>query len=175
MSETGTKNRDHRGDKVRRIGRRRRVPAATYSGRRAALSAASLVVLAESCSFDGAVSFSRAGHSRVAVRSDCVFAITCCSDEVGVSRPCTLSALEADAELVVGDHCRTSGSVVAVLESVVLGHDVLCGANVVTIGPASVVATESAVAGSASPRVVVAACPTVVVFEAGPTFPSCRS
>jgi acetyltransferase-like isoleucine patch superfamily enzyme len=131
MSETPWDKRDYRWAAVRRIERQRRSLGLAYYGRRAALSAAYWgVELGQSCSFYGPIMFNRTGYSRIAIGSDCVFRSAYWSNEIGVNRPCMLSTLAPEAELLIGDRCGLSGTVIAASESVVLGDDVLCGANV---------------------------------------------
>ena len=129
--ETPHMTRDYRWAVVRRIEQQRRLLALTYFGKRAKLAAAYWgVELGESCSFYGPILFNRTGHSRIAIGSDCVFRSAYRSNEVGVNRPCMLSTSAPGAQLVIGDGCGLSGTVIAASESVVLGRNVLCGANV---------------------------------------------
>lgn len=123
--------RDYRWAAVRRIERQRRALALAYYSKRASLSAVYWgVELGQSCSFYGPVMFNRTGQSRIVIGSNCVFRSAYWSNEVGVNRPCMLSTLAPSAELLIGDGCGLSGTVIAAAESVVLGNNVLCGANV---------------------------------------------
>ena len=125
------KNTDYRWALVRRIEQQRLRVALAYYRKRAELSAAYWgVELGEDCSFFGPVLFNRTGHSRIVVGSRCAFRSAYWSNEMGVNRPCMLSTSAPHAELAIGDGCRLSGTVIAAAERVVLGANVLCGANV---------------------------------------------
>ena len=131
MSEPPPQRRDFRWAAVRRIEGQRRALALAYFGKRAALSAVYWGVdLGESCSFYGPILFNRTGYSRIAVGPNCVFRSAYRSNEAGVNRPCMLSTLAPGAELLIGRGCGLSGTVIAAAERVVLGDNVLCGANV---------------------------------------------
>lgn len=131
VSQTPSKKTDYRWAAVRRIERQRLALALAYFRKRAVLSAAYWgVELGEACTFHGPIMFNRTGHSRIVIGSNCVFRSAYWSNEVGVNRPCMLSTSAPGAELVIGDGCGLSGTVIAAAESVVLGDNVLCGANV---------------------------------------------
>lgn len=131
MSQVPRKKTDYLWAAVRRIEGQRHALALAYYGRRAAASAAYWgVELGGSCSFYGPVLFNRTGHSRIVIGSNCVFRSAYWANEVGLNRPCMLSTSAPGAEIVIGDGCGLSGTVIAATESVVLGEHVLCGANV---------------------------------------------
>jgi len=88
------------------------------------------VELGSGCRFYGPTLFSRTGHSRLAVGDGCVFRSSLRSNRVGLNRPCMLTTREPGAELVIGDGCGLSGTVIAAAESVLVGERVMCGANV---------------------------------------------
>jgi acetyltransferase-like isoleucine patch superfamily enzyme len=116
---------------VRRAEQARLAVALAYYGRRASVSAAYWgVELGGGCSFYGPVLFSRTGHSRLSIGADCVFRSAYWSNRIGLNRPCMLSTVSPVAELIVGDGCGLSGTVISAAERVELGKNVLCGANV---------------------------------------------
>lgn len=131
MSGPTPKKRDYRWALVRRIEQQRLRVALAYYRKRAELSAAYWgVELGQDCSFFGPTLFNRTGHSRIVIGSGCVFRSARWSNEMGVNRPCMLSTSAPHAQLTIGKGCRLSGTVIAAATSVVLGKNVLCGANV---------------------------------------------
>jgi acetyltransferase-like isoleucine patch superfamily enzyme len=122
---------DYRWALVRRIEQQRLRVALAYYRKRAELSAAYWgVEIGENCAFFGPMLFNRTGYSRIAIGSGCVFRSAYWSNEIGVNRPCMLSTKAPHAELAIGDGCRLSGTVITSAERVILGENVLCGANV---------------------------------------------
>lgn len=72
----------------------------------------------------------RTAHSEIAIGDHCRFRSTFWSNRIGINRPCALSTLRPGALLKIGNHCGLSGTVISAATSVVLGDNVLCGANV---------------------------------------------
>lgn len=139
FSETGDNKRqdaspagrDYRWAAVRRIQHHReRLLLRYYSARATASARYWGVELGSSCDFYGPVLFRRTGRSRIRVSARCVFRSAYWSNGAGIDRPCMLSTLCQGAELLVGEACGLSGTVIAAADSVVLGSGVSCGANV---------------------------------------------
>jgi acetyltransferase-like isoleucine patch superfamily enzyme len=123
--------RDYHWAAVQRIERRRHALLLAYYAKRATLAAMYWgVSLGEGCSFYGPLLFNRTRHSRITVGMDCVFRSAYWSNPIGLNRPCMLSTLKPEAELLIGQGCGLSGTVISAAESVILGREVRCGANV---------------------------------------------
>jgi acetyltransferase-like isoleucine patch superfamily enzyme len=123
--------RDWRWAIVRRLESGRESLRLEYYGLRAATAARYWgVELGPDCRFLGPVLFSRTGYSRIQVGESCVFRSAYWANRVGVNHPCMLTTREPGAELIIGPRCGLSGASVTAAERVVLGSDVLCGANV---------------------------------------------
>lgn len=122
---------DYRAVVVHRIERARLAMTLAYHARRASLSAAYWgIELGDDCSFYGRVLFNRERYSRLSIGNKCVFRSAYWSNRIGLNRPCMLSTISPVAELIVGDNCGLSGTVISAAERIVLGKGVLCGANV---------------------------------------------
>ena len=110
---------------------RRDSAAAVFYGRLAGLSAAYWgVTVGPGCIFYGKVLFRRDRSSVLSVGEHCIFRSAVWSNRAGINRPCMLSTLASDAELLIGTGCGFSGTAVAAAESVVIEQGVVCGANV---------------------------------------------
>jgi acetyltransferase-like isoleucine patch superfamily enzyme len=49
---------------------------------------------------------------------------------VGVNRPCGISTYSKSAQIIIGNNCGFSGTILGAANSIALGEHVLCGANV---------------------------------------------
>jgi acetyltransferase-like isoleucine patch superfamily enzyme len=131
MEDASPEKRDYRWAIVSRLEEGRARIGLAYFRRRAALSAAYWDVdLGPGCSFYGPIVFVRVGSSRISVGAECVFRSSYRSNQIGLNRPCMLSTLRRGAELIIGDGCGLSGTVISAAERVVLGRGVRCGGNV---------------------------------------------
>lgn len=88
------------------------------------------VELGAGCRFYGRISFQRHLASRIRIEGDCVFRSDRTSNRIGVNRRCLISTLKPGSKIVVGRRVAMSGTVLGAAESITLGDDVLCGANV---------------------------------------------
>jgi len=76
--------------------------------------------------------FRRAEHSFINIGTDCNFrSLRRWTGQVGLTRPCTIQTLRAGARLIIGNHCGFSSTAVSAAESIEIGENVLCGANVI--------------------------------------------
>ena len=83
------------------------------------------------CRFLGAAYFRRMPGSAIRIGNRCRFRSAArWTSQVGITRPCCIQTLRQFGNVVVGDDCGFSGTVIAAAESIVLGQNVLCGANV---------------------------------------------
>lgn len=79
--------------------------------------------------FMGRPRFRRHPGSRVVIGPGCRFNSSPSSNLIGVNRPCIVSTLKEGAELVIGDGCGFSGTVIGCATRITLGRNVRCGAN----------------------------------------------
>lgn len=82
------------------------------------------------CIFHGRISWWRTPDSIIEIGQDCVFRSGKWSNRVGLNRPCMVSTLRHNAIVSIGDNCGFSGTVIAAADSIRIGSNVLCGANV---------------------------------------------
>lgn len=67
--------------------------------------------------------------SRINIGSNCVFRSKEHSNLIGINRSCSLSTIQPDAEITIGDNCGFSGTVIGAFNSITIGDHVKCGAN----------------------------------------------
>lgn len=88
------------------------------------------VHLAKGCAFYGKTLFHRCTGSKIDIGSNCVFRSAQWSNKVGLNRPCMISTLYPQAEIIIGDRVGMSGTVIGAATSIRIGNDVMCGGNV---------------------------------------------
>jgi acetyltransferase-like isoleucine patch superfamily enzyme len=88
------------------------------------------VELGPGCRFYGRVSFERSLGSTIRIGGGCTFRSDKTSNRIGVNRPCLISTLKPGATIAIGQRAGLSGTVVGAADSITIGDDVLCGANV---------------------------------------------
>ena len=87
------------------------------------------VNLGRGCRFHGRARFRRYPASRVAIGKNCTFLSSPSANLIGVNRPCLVSTMADQAEVQIGNNCGFSGTVIAAFKQIVLGDNVICGAN----------------------------------------------
>ncbi len=87
------------------------------------------VKLGHGCRFHGRARFRRYPASRVAVGENCTFLSSPNANLIGIDRPCLVSTMAAEAEVRIGNDCGLSGTVIAAFKQIILGDNVICGAN----------------------------------------------
>jgi acetyltransferase-like isoleucine patch superfamily enzyme len=101
------------------------------SGKAAQVAAAYWgIELGDGCVFYGRPIFRRERSSRIVVSQRSVFRSAAASNAAGLTRRCLIATLAEGAVLEIGRRCGMSATVVAAAERVIIGDDVLCGANV---------------------------------------------
>ena len=80
--------------------------------------------------FFGKTYFSRAFNSEIKIGENCQFRSATWSNKAGINRNCMISTLQPQAKIIIGKRTGFSGVVIAAAESITIGDDVLCGANV---------------------------------------------
>lgn len=79
--------------------------------------------------FWGTACMVRFPGSTIQIGDRCSFRSDKTSNLIGVNRKCILSTHSKSASLKLGNNCGLSGTVIGCKEKIVLGNDVLCGAN----------------------------------------------
>lgn len=87
------------------------------------------VRLGKGCSFVGHPRFVRFPNSYIEIGPDCRFNSSYNSNLIGVNRPCIISTLADQAELLIGEGSGFSGTVISAAQKIILGRNVRCGAN----------------------------------------------
>jgi len=79
--------------------------------------------------FWGRIYVARYPNSTISIGDGSSFRSDKDSNLIGVNRKCILSTHSRTAELIIGNNCGFSGTVIGVKEKITFGNDVLCGAN----------------------------------------------
>jgi acetyltransferase-like isoleucine patch superfamily enzyme len=79
--------------------------------------------------FWGTACMVRFPGSTISIGDKCSFRSDKNSNLIGVNRKCILSTHSKNASLQLGSNCGLSGTAIGCKERIVLGNDVLCGAN----------------------------------------------
>jgi len=79
--------------------------------------------------FHGKTWFRRFPGSTISLGRDCQLLSSPTANLIGINRPCMISTMAANAEILIGNDCGFSGTVIAAFQSIVLGDHVICGAN----------------------------------------------
>lgn len=67
--------------------------------------------------------------SVISIGNHCSFRSDASSNLIGVSRKCIVSTHSEKAQIIIGTNCGFSGTVIGAKEKIIIGNDVLCGAN----------------------------------------------
>lgn len=87
------------------------------------------VQLGRNCVFLGAIRFRRLPRSRISIGEGCQFNSRPTSNLILLRQACMISTLAKDAEIVIGNKCGFSGTVIACEKKIRIGNHVRCGAN----------------------------------------------
>lgn len=79
--------------------------------------------------YRGKVNFRLWLNSSITIGDRCVFYNSHNDNLIGIYCPCIISTLSKDANLVIGNNCGFSGTVIGCAKSIRLGDNVRCGAN----------------------------------------------
>jgi len=84
----------------------------------------------KNCSFNGRLVIWRELNSYIKIGNNCMFISNSNSRNlVGINRPCIVSTQHTNAEIIIGDNCGFSGTVISSAKSVILKNNIKCGAN----------------------------------------------
>ena len=87
------------------------------------------ISLGHNCTFHGHACFRRYPRSTIRIGENCNFNSLSASNLIGVNRPCIISTLSEKAEIIIGDGCGFSGTVIGSNKGIVIKENVKCGAN----------------------------------------------
>lgn len=88
------------------------------------------IQIGQQCKFYGWTKFFIGGKGAIIIGQNCTFRSSETSNLIGINRKCMISALgTTEAEIVIGDNCGFSGTVIGCFKSISLGKNVMCGAN----------------------------------------------
>ena len=87
------------------------------------------VSLGRACTFYGLPCFRRHPRSRITIAENCEFLSSHASNLIGVNRPCIISTLAEGAVIEIGVNCGFSGTVIGCATRIIIGDNVMCGAN----------------------------------------------
>ncbi len=79
--------------------------------------------------FWGPVLIVRYPGSSITIGNECTFRGDSRSNMIGINRRCMLSTHDSNAVISIGDNCGFSGTVIGANEKIIIGNDVLFGAN----------------------------------------------
>lgn len=79
--------------------------------------------------FQGKCYFKRFPGSKISIGKNCSFLSKSFSNQIGINRPCMLSTQTKNAQLIIGENCGFSGTVLGAFKLIKIGNNVRCGAN----------------------------------------------
>jgi len=124
--------RDRRNWWVAKLDRLRMFGLTRWSGFWARISSSIRGVhIKKGCNFFGVPRFHRFDFSSIEIGENCTFRSDQSSNLIGVNHRCILSTHERNAKIKIGDHCGFSGTSIGAAREIIIGNNVLCGANVV--------------------------------------------
>ena len=80
--------------------------------------------------FYGNTLFQRVPGSHISIGKNCEFRSSQDSNQIGVYTPCSISTLQKNAQIIIGDNCGMTGCVIGCSKSISIGNNVRIGANV---------------------------------------------
>lgn len=87
------------------------------------------VNIAKNVRFIGVTYFYRKPYSKITIGGNCTFLSSTRSNLIGINRPCMISTLRKKANILIGNNCGFSGTVIGSILSIKMGNNVRCGAN----------------------------------------------
>jgi len=80
-------------------------------------------------SFIGIPKFKNKPGGKIVIGNSCIFLSKPKSNLIGVNRPCIISTQTSIAEVIIGNNCGFSGTVIGAFTKIQLQDNVRCGAN----------------------------------------------
>ncbi|MBN1186298.1 MAG: acyltransferase [Bacteroidales bacterium] len=88
------------------------------------------IIIGKSCRFSGIPRIVRFPKSQIIIGKNCNFKSYSGSNLVGINHKCNIVTLNSKAKITVGDNSGFSGVVIAAAQRIIIGNNVLLGANV---------------------------------------------
>lgn len=80
--------------------------------------------------FHGKPMLYKCNGSSISIGEDCRFRSRIRMNfQAGIMRPCTIETLTRNAKIQIGSGCGFSGTMISAAEKIVIGNNVMCGAN----------------------------------------------
>lgn len=80
--------------------------------------------------FVGFTHFKKYPGSIIKIGKKCRFRSDFRSNMVGVNRPCGISTYSKNAQIIIGNNCGFSGTIIGATDKILIGNNILAGANV---------------------------------------------
>ena len=87
------------------------------------------IEIGNKCVFNGIPMLRKHENSKIKIGNYCRFRSDKISNLVGVNRKCTVATLRENAEIVIGDNCGFSGTVIGAAHRIIIENLLLAGAN----------------------------------------------
>lgn len=87
------------------------------------------VELGRECQFNGIPYFSRYPKTKIQLGNKCRLRSNHLSNLIGINHPCIISTLHPGAVIKIGDNCGMSGASIGAAKEIIIGDNVLIGAN----------------------------------------------
>lgn len=87
------------------------------------------VKFARNIRFLGLTKISCISPSSIVIGEGCTFLSLPTSNLIGINRPCIISTHKSSSKITIGKNVGFSGTVIGCFDSIIIGDNVLCGAN----------------------------------------------
>ena len=87
------------------------------------------VEMGKNCTFNGLATFRRWHNSTIIISDSCRFNSAKTSNWIGLYTSCFISTLKPNAKIKIGNHCGFSSTVIGAAQDILIGDNVMCGAN----------------------------------------------
>jgi len=88
------------------------------------------IKIGKGCTFFGIPIFIRFPGSKIVIGNNVIFRSNASSNYIGLNHRCIIVAKKKDAEIFIGDNSGLSGTSIVADTKIIIGENVLCGANV---------------------------------------------
>lgn len=80
--------------------------------------------------FYGLTKFKKGSKNLISIGEKCTFRSSPTSNLIGINKKCIISSIgRNESELIIGDNCGFSGTVIGCFKKIKIGNNVRCGAN----------------------------------------------
>jgi len=85
--------------------------------------------LGKKARFYGMPKFKNKPGGKITIKKNCAFRSQATSNLIGINRPCIISTNAPQAEVIIGNNCGFSGTVIGAFARIEVKDNVRCGAN----------------------------------------------